>query len=152
MSTERVNLAAKGHDMDEYGIGSAAAMGLQLYELASRASGRTSRMLDAARDDDLIICRTTKETDRIRRLLKEKGKATRVTTIQHRDELSRIGPRAKGRALFDHDWVHHFFVEAVKGAEEDLRRLADTFSSVPLNRTDEQRQPMNMQRRRDFPF
>ena len=57
--------------MDEYGIGSAASMALHLYERASRASGRTSRMIAAAHDDDLIVCRHAKEAERVRRLLKD---------------------------------------------------------------------------------
>ena len=110
-------------------------------------------MIAAAHDDDLIVCRHAKEAERVRRLMKEAGKSTRVTAIEHHDELhTRIAQRPKGRVVFDHDWVHQFFVDAVKSAEDDLRRMADSMSSVPVDREAEKRHPMNMQRRGDFPF
>lgn len=138
--------------MDEYGIGSAASMGLHRYDRASRRTGRTSRMVEAAQNDDLIVCRHAKEAERVRRLIKEAGKSTRVTAIEHADELhARIAQRPRGRLVFDHDWVHQFFVDAVRAAEDDLRRLADGLSSVPLDRKAEQVHPMNAQRRGDFP-
>ena len=137
--------------MDEYGIGSAAAMGLQLYESASRRSGRTTRMLAMATNDDVIVCRRAKESDRLRRLIKDSGKTTRVVTVEHSSELHRaFPPRAKGRAIFDHDWVHQFFVEAVRGAEDELKRMADSLSSVPADRKLDFAHPMNMQRRVRF--
>ena len=138
--------------MDEYGIGSAARMALHLFESASRRTGRTSRMIAAARDDDLIVCRHSKEAERVRRLLKEAGKKTGVTAVEHADDLHRISRRADGRVVFDHDWVHQFFVDAVKSAEDALRRMADNLSSVPADRKVEQHNLMNVQRRTNFPI
>lgn len=137
--------------MDNYGIGSAASMALHLYESASRRSGRTSRMIAAAGEDDLIVCRTEKEAERLRRLLKEAGKCTKVKAIPHTDELhERIGARPRGRAIFDHSWVHQFFVDAVKDAEDNLQRIEDALSSVPRDRIAEKSHPMNIQRRSRF--
>ncbi len=137
--------------MDEYGIGSAASMALHLYDRACRSSGRTSRLIARAGNDDLIVCRTGKEAERLRSLIKQRGKATRVTSVEHADDLHRVADRVRGRVHFDHDWVHQFFVDAVKGAEADLQRMADSLSSVPHDREPEKRHPMNMQRRGDFP-
>jgi hypothetical protein len=139
--------------MDDYGIGSAASMALHLFENASRHTGRTSRMVAAVHNDDLIVCRRSAEAVELRRLLKDAGKLTRVVAVEHASDLhSRIAQRPKGRLVFTHDWVHRFFVESVKSAEEDLKRIADGLSSVPLDRKIEQANVMNRQRRSDFPL
>lgn len=136
--------------MDEYGFGSAAAMGLQLFEHASRSSGRTLRMLDRATNDDMIVCRKAKEAERLRRLIKDRGKTTSVVVVEHCDELGNIQKRSKGRCIFDHDWTRQFFADVIKSAEEDLQRMADRFSSVPPDRKVEQAHVMNIQRRGQF--
>lgn len=137
--------------MDEYGIGSAASMGLHLYEASSRGTGRTTRMVERLRDDDQVVCRSAKEAERIRRLLKDAGKSTKVVSVQHASDLYDRTQRAKGRTYFDHDWVHQYFVDAVKDAEDNLRRHADRLSGRAEDRSTEQRNPMNIQRRNKFP-
>ena len=108
-------------------------------------------MVASAGNDDLIICRHAKEAERVRRLVKGAGKLTKVTAVEHAEDIHSRVQRVRGRVHFDHDWVHQFFVDAVKSAEDDLRRLAESFSSVPADRTAEQYNVMNRQRRGDFP-
>jgi len=107
--------------MDEYGIGSSAIVGLRLFEMSARRSGRTERMISMAGDDDIIVCLDGKEAQRVERLLRAKGKKTRVT---HREptlaSLAYIRPAVAGRCLPDHGWVYEYFVRAMRAAEADL--------------------------------
>lgn len=107
--------------MDEHGMGSAALSGLRLFEMASRRSGRTTRMVAMAGDNDVIVCINGREAQRVERMLREKGKKTRVTHCPASlDALADIRPAMDGRCLPDHSWVYEYFVGAIERAERDL--------------------------------
>lgn len=107
--------------MDEHGMGSAALCGLRLFEMSSRRSGRTSRMVAMADDNDVIVCIDGKEAQRVERMLRAKGKKTRVT---HRppnlDALMELRPSVPGRCLPDHSWVYAYFMASIERAEREL--------------------------------
>lgn len=113
--------------MDEHGMGSSALSGLRLFEMASRRSGRTTRMVAMADDRDVIVCTTARETQRVERMLREKGKKTRVTNCPPSlDALANIRPAVYGRCLPDHSWVYEYFVGAIERAERDLASVRQT--------------------------
>lgn len=113
--------------MDEHGMGSSALSGLRLFEMASRRSGRTTRMVAMADDRDVVVCATAREAQRVERMLREKGKKTRVTHCpQSLGALADVRPAVNGRCLLDHSWVYEYFIGALESAERDLASVRQT--------------------------
>ncbi len=107
---------------DEYGFQATAVSALQLFEIASRGCGRTSRMIERVADGDLIIVATGEEQRRVRKLLTEAGKPdVRVVAADRGMPHS----RATGRVFFDHSWVLAHFTSAVEDAGRWMQRYAD---------------------------
>lgn len=111
----------KHRQMDEYGFGSAAMTGLRLFEMSGRRSGRTTRMVALADDNDVIVCSNSAEARRVEQLLRARGKKTRVTFCEpNLSALADIKPAADGRCVPDHSWVYEYFCRQIKDAEDDL--------------------------------
>lgn len=134
--------------MDENGMGSAALVGLRLFDAASRRSGRTERMIERARDGDVIVCSQDREAQRVKALLRKAGKNTAVVhakaspgSLSHIVQAVAFGARG-GRVLFDHEFAYAYISAAIQDAEYDLTRvanmvgakrpLAEDFATVPI--------------------
>jgi hypothetical protein len=119
--------------MDEYGYGAAMRSGLEIFEMASRQSGRTMRLIERVNDGDRIICSTQKEADRLRRLLREVGKEkVSVSAIDPRtDPRERDARPPIGRTFFEHTWVFQHFVETIRREIEHIEHVQRQMSVHP---------------------
>jgi len=115
--------------MDAFGIGAGIAGAARIYSHSARQTGRTTAMLDAAKDGDRILCLNAKEADRLRRLLRDRGLEVEVIVVPTRDPgaaFSRGTPT--GRSIFDHSWVEQHYMEAIERARKDIDHLQTELS------------------------
>jgi hypothetical protein len=120
---------------DPCGFEAALETALNSFDAGSRRSGRTTRMLDAAQDGDLIVVVTMEHAVRLQRELREAGKTgVRVVAVDTKDPHSNtvlMGLRTPGSVHLDHVWVMEFFRSRIRsvGLEMDdlCRRLSRTW-------------------------
>ena len=115
--------------MDFFGIGQAVQAALFIYFQASRATGRTTSLLESVKDGDRIVFANFKEADKFNRLCLERGVKVECIVVLVAD-ISRLFERgpSQGRTIFDHGWVQEYYLKVVEGCGKDIREF-ETLSS-----------------------
>jgi len=109
---------------DSYGVGNALKAFHHSMVMASRRTGRTSRMLEQVKSGDRIVFASEAMARHVRPLLKEMGKEVELVVCNPRDPASLFyRATAKGYTHFDHDWVDEYYRLALEDAGERLMRL-----------------------------
>lgn len=122
---------------DEYGFFSATVIGLNMFDGLSRASGRTTRLVERVEDGDQIVCPTTGIANHVSRMLHDAGKKkVRVFSVPVSSvPMSRVGTSPNGRTFFDHTWVSDFLLCRLNEAKADLnvfsREMSKSWPDVP---------------------
>lgn len=112
--------------MYDFGCQAAARAGLEVYLQAARGGGRSTLVLDAARDGDVILIGEKVPTrffcDQLQR---RKVKASVIPCgpwdLTRVAELRAEPPR---RVLADHTWVESFYRAVIESAAEELQLFA----------------------------
>lgn len=116
---------------DPYGFGAAADMALSLFEDASRATGRTTRLIQAAQHGDIIVVPALPMVRHVERMLREAGKeGVRVLHFSVHGIDRMRGQKAKGTVYFDSTWVLAFYRERLRQAGNDLEGMSEHFSGI----------------------
>ena len=106
--------------MDLFGIGQGVQGAARVYVQSSRGCGRTTAMVESAKDGDRIIFTNKREADRVYRLCKDRGiEVECLVSTPDKNPLEHM-TRA-GRTNFDHSWVEEFYLRGI----EDMRREID---------------------------
>lgn len=109
---------------DSYGVGNALKAFHHSMFMASRRTGRTSRMLEQVKSGDRIVFASEGAAGHVRPLLKEMGKEVECVICTPKDPYSlSVRPPAKGFTHFDHDWVDEYYRFALEQASEWLMKL-----------------------------
>ena len=92
-----------------------------VYFRASRASGRTTSMIDSFKTGDRVIFASVMEADRVRRLFKEDGKDVECIVVSPNtpERLLERGTN-QGRTVFDHSWVEEFYLLAIDSCTKNI--------------------------------
>lgn len=137
---------------DDYGIGSTAVVALRLYDMQSRRSGRTTRMLERVKSGDTIVVSSPEQIRAIERVMREAEiENVRIIAINPRDSLDAIEHRLRnvtagrsGRVLLDHTVVLNFYMDAIGNVEQFIDALVERNSRRPNDATP---QPIDIHRR-----
>ena len=117
---------------DEYGLTAAAKTGLRIFEMSSRGSGRTARLVERVTDEDQIVVPKREVAEYIRRKLRDAGKKTRVLVV---DRFNPEHRAQNGRTFFDHTWIEQYIRDATCRAEDDIeamqRAMSKTWPEAP---------------------
>lgn len=124
--------------MDDYGIGSAAAAALHVYEGASRGSGRTTRMVRDLRGHQVVVCPNYDEKQRVERLIREMRPAIAHVVVVSldgrktaREQLHGFLNRHPGKDLvLDHTVVLRLYEEAIAQVREDFELERGRFEAM----------------------
>jgi len=65
--------------MDPYGIASVLHVALELHEIQSRGTGRTTKLMREVKPGDLVVVSSVNETRHLRLLMRERGWAEKDT-------------------------------------------------------------------------
>lgn len=117
---------------DVYGFSAAAQSGLQLFEIASRQSGRTARLIERVGQYDQIIVPNSQMADEIRRRLRLAGKQTvKVIMVPpNTNPLAHVGTAPLGRTFFEHEWIRCRIAQAIAGAADDIDAMQAAMSKT----------------------
>lgn len=115
---------------DHFGIGTAILGASRIYMLSARGTGRTTSLVESVKDGDRIIFATRKESERVSRLLKERG--LNVDCVAYGPDraygLFRDLNTSEGRTIFDHTWVEQFFERAIQDAQRQIESFQKELS------------------------
>lgn len=117
--------------MEDFGIGGAARMALQVLEHGSRRTGRTSRLIERVQAGDRIIVATDAEASRLRRLLHIAGKedvSVRVCPPNREERAWDAGTNPTGITLFETSWVEQWYACRIERAQRDFGELQAALS------------------------
>jgi hypothetical protein len=105
----------------DFGIKAAALTGLQVYETASRRTGRTETTLRALKDGDIVLVGSANEVRRIDRILRERKIKVRIVSVDgmRRDHLSGM----RGRLFVDHTAYSAMMADAINSVDAELQSL-----------------------------
>lgn len=112
--------------MDMFGIGSALACMVRTYSFSARRTGRTTLMVDNAKDGDRIVFADPREAERVSRLLKERGVKVECIVIdpnRPQDLFERGSVPGDGRSILDHSWVERYYEIGLERLEQDLNKF-----------------------------
>ena len=109
---------------DFYGIAAGIMGAANVFLTTARRTGRTTRMLEAIKDLDRVVCATRQEADRIRHELKVRKIKAEVLVVapSEYDRLFHFGT-PKGRTHFDHPWVEDYFMNGIATQASRLSHL-----------------------------
>lgn len=107
--------------MDHFGIGQAMKGMARCYFQTSRGTGRTTSLLESLKDGDRVCCASSKEADRITRLLRQRNVEAQVIAVDP-NTPQRIFERGtpEGRTIFDESWVEQYYLRALEAAAKDI--------------------------------
>jgi hypothetical protein len=110
--------------MDAFGIGESIQEILRDYFGQERRTGRTTAMLEALRDGDMVVFLTHEEMRRVVRLAQIKGvKITGIVVPTWNPHSVRDHPAPEGRTVFDHSWIEAYYAQEIKSARGLIDRL-----------------------------
>ena len=121
--------------MDYFGIGAAARGAFRAVLLATRGTGRTTRLVADLRENDLVVVLNANHGRELERKARDAGKSCRWVAA---DPL--IGDVANGRAaekmrgwdgngrlIFDHAWTEAYYEQVLVDAGSDLDRMTSAY-------------------------
>lgn len=117
--------------MDHFGIGSAVKAMLRVLSHSSRATGRTTSLIDSLRDGDRVLVPTTGERERLDRQCRERGLKVDIVVVDSRYEALRSLRPAVGRTIFEHTLVEKKYQEAVDMCTREIDEIQKRYSSGP---------------------
>lgn len=119
-------------------IAAALKTALEMFEMGSRQSGRTERMLAQLKPGHRIICADPREAERLRRQVRERGIKDVVITSADPKLPLLAGPFARDRCrptTADHDWIYKRFMAAIRDVEasieHELRMISGARREMP---------------------
>lgn len=122
--------------IDPCQIGPSVQTVLQTYFQLARGTGRTSVLLSALQEGDLIVCLLNSGRD-LRTRIRDEGftnvKLFTCTADANLSDLHLRMPRSSGRILFDHSWLELYFYNLIKGSTDDLVNLSRRLSNQGLS-------------------
>lgn len=109
--------------MDHFGIGHAMRGMAFAYFRSARQTGRTTSLIDSLKDGDRVMCATSKRAYELQRKCCERGLNVEcfVTAVSGQRVMER-GP-AKGRSLFDSQWLEQYYMAVLEHAQEEIDYL-----------------------------
>ena len=110
--------------MDHFGIGAAIKGAARIYMQSARRTGRTTSLVESAKDGDRIGFADSHEAARVQRLFRERGVDVECIVIDPRQPERILNKgTSQGRTLFDHAWVEQYYLAAIERAAVEIDRL-----------------------------
>lgn len=112
--------------VDHFGIGNAIKGVIEIYFRACRRTGRTTSLVESAKDGDRVVFVNRLHASEFERLCRERGIAVE-TFICDPGAPERLFERPSvakdGRLIFDHAWIEEYYRLAIEGACNHLDRM-----------------------------
>ncbi|RLV60990.1 hypothetical protein D5018_03875 [Parashewanella curva] len=112
--------------MDIYKIGSLVAAGLKMLFLGQARTGRTTAMLNALQDGDLVICSSEEEARWNRRRFQQLcvERELDITVRFVAESNIRFDFPQHREVYFTHDYIEKRYLKACESVESDMKNMA----------------------------
>jgi transposase len=118
----------------DFGIYAAALMALEMFEIASRRTGRTTMVIEDLNDGDLFLTVNPQHAAQVERQLYAMHGRHIGVTVSHVSSMDELYERAnrvrathpRRRILLDHSVVHRVYREAIENTAKSLAHLTGT--------------------------
>ena len=102
--------------MDRFGIGTAIRGMVNSYFGYARQTGRTTLLVESAKNGDRIIFADMREAERVRQLCAERNINVECIVVEpNKPDLMSIGGASRvHRTLFDHGWIERRYKQAIE--------------------------------------
>ena len=121
----------------DYGHKAAAVAAMHVFDVSSRGTGRTTRMIQQLQEGDMVVLSTAHEAESLRRDLKRAGRdGVKVAVMDPAGPFSDQLPFLNGRPLriiFDHVWVYKYLLSSLEMAETRLFEFQKYCSAVHVS-------------------
>lgn len=117
--------------MDQFGIGNAAKAMLRILMQSSRATGRTTALMDSLKNGDRVLVGSLNEKQHFERECKKRGLDVEVVVTDSRYEALRGKRPALGRTVFEHTLVEKMYADAVEMCAREIDEVQNRYSSGP---------------------
>lgn len=119
--------------MDFYGIGSALKTALEIYLNNARGTGRTTNLVRALHDGDIVVCASHGDAAELERGYRSAGKkATCIVASSLYEAAGKLqGMKRQGRLHLSHMLVEHIHTKALLETSQELANFQDQFSFKP---------------------
>lgn len=111
--------------MDIYGIGASFNAMVEVYRRATRATGRSTELINLVKAGDTVFFLTDNERRHFRNELHEKSIEGVVLLVcehnMHPQDFKNI--IGVGRVYFDHMWIEERYAKAISRVQTDLQSL-----------------------------
>jgi hypothetical protein len=120
---------------DAYGVGNSLMAFHHSMVMASRRTGRTSRMVESLKDGDRVVVASSGMKRYLADLIRKTGKKVDVIVLEPHDNyrLSLFGTSV-GKTYFDNDWVEKYYKHELENISKNLRRMEEKVSGYGLAR------------------
>jgi len=112
--------------MDVFGIGAAVRGAAEIYFRSARNTGRTTHMIDNARDGDVVVFSCAREARRVERQCLDRGVKIRPAVVPP-GGLPALYDRLRGvrgpRVYFDHSVIEGCYMEAIQDVDRTLTEI-----------------------------
>ncbi|MEQ6332952.1 hypothetical protein [Sphingobium sp. MK2] len=122
--------------MNDFGYPAALKLALRMFEHSARASGRSTALIDAIEDGDVIIVDKNFMGLHYQDMARRAGKKIKTIVHDPKQEMNRIdvGHLRPGKAHFDHEWLFQHWTWVIQ-KEQDRIEATVKFNS----RSDDER-------------
>lgn len=121
---------------DIYGISAAMKTAFKMYQQSSRATGRTTHLLNMVRDGDVVLFETRQHADTFKRELRHKRGRTDVKCIVVKDvksfvisddDAEYLMGYNEGEILFDHVLIERLYEVAIHQVQDRMESITQFF-------------------------
>lgn len=112
--------------MDIYGIGAGIEAAVKISFLSCRQTGRTTRMIEALRPGDRVICHGSGEQRHTRAMLNRVGKDGVEVILLPVNQSHRLKSDMRsrgGKDYFTHDWLEAFWLYEIQEVQQHVRGI-----------------------------
>lgn len=110
--------------MDAFGIGTALEGCAEIYFRSARKSGRTTAMVEAAKDGDRFVFLNSAHAKHAELMLKERNIKAECIVVSPKNPGS-IFQRStsKGRTVFDHSWLEEYWMQEIRHVAKSIDEI-----------------------------
>lgn len=108
--------------MNDFGYPAALKLALRMFEYSARASGRSTALIDAMEDGDVLIVTTNRMGLHYQGMARRVGKNIKTLVRDPQQAMRRIeiGPLQPNKTHFDHDWLFQHWTWVIKQEQEGI--------------------------------
>ena len=109
--------------MDQHGIGAALLAGLNIYQSATRQTGRTSKLIASVDENTTILTFSETEANRLTWLLEERKNRTGKNFVAPRVHRQETLHTTRLRMVYDHALVEQLYQRALKDVAGEIQHV-----------------------------